>query len=76
MALFTTLALYDVQLERKLRLRGFLWLTGLPCPFCCMTRALCFLLKGHFPQAIQLHTLRPPAALTIASLGVRQTLPG
>ncbi len=75
-ALFTTLALYDAPLEPKFRLCGFLWLTGLPCPFCGMTRALCFLLKGHFSQAIQLHALSPLAAFTIAALGVRQTLPG
>ena len=74
--LFIGFALYDAPVEPKFHLCGFLWLTGLPCPFCGMTRALCVLMKGQFIQAIQLHALSPMAAVTLAALGVRQTLPG
>lgn len=73
--LFAGFALYDAPVEPKFHLCGFLWLTGLPCPFCGMTRALCFLMKGQFAQAIQLHALSPLAAVTLAALGVRQSLP-
>jgi Protein of unknown function (DUF2752) len=73
--LFAGFALYDAPVEPKFHVCGFLWLTGLPCPFCGMTRALCFLMKGQFSQAIQLHALSPVAAVTLAVLGVRQTLP-
>ena len=40
-----------------------------------MTRALCFLFKGKFYQAIQLHALSPVAAVTLVALGAGQTLP-
>ncbi len=73
--LFAGFALYDAPVEPKFHLCGFLWLTGLPCPLCGMTRALCCLFKGQFYQAIQLHALSPVAAVTLAALGVRQTLP-
>ena len=73
--LFASFALYDAPLEPKFHLCGFLWLTGLDCPLCGMTRALCFLMKGQFSQAIQLHALSPLAAVTLAWLGVRSELP-
>ena len=73
--LFTGFALYDAPVEPKFHMCGFLWLTGFPCPLCGMTRALCFLMKGQFYQAIQLHALSPVAAVTVAVLGIRQTLP-
>ena len=73
--LFTGFALYDAPVEPKFHICGFLWLTGLPCPLCGMTRALCFLLKGQFHQAIQLHALSPVAAVTLAALGLNVTLP-
>lgn len=74
--LFTGFALYDAPVEPKFHLCGFLWLTGRPCPLCGMTRALCFLMKGEFSQAIQLHALSPLAAAALAGLGFRQSLPG
>jgi hypothetical protein len=73
--LFAGFALIDAPVEPKFHLCGFLWLTGLPCPLCGMTRALCFLFKGQFYQAIQLHALSPVAAVTLAVLGVRRKLP-
>ena len=74
--LFAGFALYDAPVEPAFHLCGFLWLTGLPCPLCGLTRSLCFLMKGEFYQAIQLHALGPLAAVILAVLGVRQTLPG
>ena len=73
--LFAGFALIDAPVEPKFHCCAFLWLTGLPCPLCGMTRALCFLFKGHFYQAIQLHALSPVAAVTLAALGAGQTLP-
>jgi len=40
---------------------GFLWLTGRPCPFCGMTRALGCLLRGELGSALGLHPLSPLA---------------
>jgi len=74
--LFAGFALYDAPVEPKFHLCGFLWLTGLPCPLCGMTRALCFLMKGQFSLAIQLHALSPLAAVALVALGVRQSHPG
>lgn len=73
--LFAGFALFDAPLTPKFHICGFLWLTGLPCPLCGMTRALCFLFKGHFSQAIQLHALSPVAALTLAALGTGRSIP-
>jgi len=38
---------------------GFRWLTGIPCPFCGMTRALSLLLKGQWNLALRFHPLSP-----------------
>ena len=38
---------------------GYHWLTGRPCPFCGLTRAVFALAKGHWTQAVHLNALSP-----------------
>lgn len=38
---------------------GFHWITGRPCPLCGMTRALSFLAKGEWTEAMRFHPLSP-----------------
>ena len=54
--------------EPHLRLCGFYWLTGLPCPLCGMTRALCALVKGHWSEALHFHALSPLGLAMLLSL--------
>lgn len=58
-------------LRPQISLCGFLWLTGRPCPFCGMTRALSSLLKGDLTLALTFHPLSPLAltALLIMLVG-------
>ena len=67
-AALAALALYNPDLkasgEPTWSVCAFHWLTGLDCPLCGMTRALCFLLKGHVREAIGFHALSP-LALTV-----------
>ena|SRR5688572_3551392 len=55
------LAFLPFPLQPRISLCGFLWLTGRPCPFCGMTRALACLLKGDLSLALNLHPLSPLA---------------
>jgi Protein of unknown function (DUF2752) len=54
--------------EPHVRLCGFYWLTGHPCPLCGMTRALFALAKGHWSEALRFHALSPLGLLMLASL--------
>jgi Protein of unknown function (DUF2752) len=65
------LAFLPLPLHPRVSLCGFLWLTGRPCPFCGLTRALACLLKGDFALALNFHPLSPLAltALLIVFLG-------
>ena len=54
--------------EPRLRLCGFLWLTGRPCPLCGMTRALFALAKGHWLEALRFHALSPLGLTLLLSL--------
>jgi hypothetical protein len=47
---------------------GFHWLTGRPCPFCGLTRAMFAIAKGHMAQAMHFNALSPLAALMLLSL--------
>jgi Protein of unknown function (DUF2752) len=55
------LALLPIPSEPRISFCGFLWLTGRPCPFCGLTRALACLLKGDLTLALSFHPLSPLA---------------
>jgi hypothetical protein len=44
---------------------GFKHLTGLPCPTCGLTRALCFALHGDWAQSLAYHPAGPFLALAL-----------
>lgn len=54
--------------EPRIRLCGFYWLTGRPCPLCGMTRAVFALAKGHWVEAIHFHALSPLGLIMLLSL--------
>jgi hypothetical protein len=47
---------------------GFLWLTGRPCPFCGLTRAMFGLAKGQWAGALRFNALSPLAFAMLLSL--------
>ena len=47
---------------------AFHWLTGRPCPFCGLTRAMFALAKGHVGEALRWHPLSPLAAAMLIAL--------
>ncbi len=57
--LFAGLWWFSVPADPPLRLCGFHWLTGRPCPLCGLTRALFALAKGQFAEAIRFNALSP-----------------
>jgi hypothetical protein len=59
MALFPVLGDCRVPADPAVRLCGFHWLTGRPCPFCGLTRALFALAKGHWREAVHFNALSP-----------------
>jgi len=54
--------------EPALRLCGFHWLTGRPCPLCGLTRAFFALAKGHWAEAVHFHALSPLAFAMVFAL--------
>ncbi len=66
--LFAGLVLVSVPAEPRIRLCGFYWLTGRPCPLCGMTRALFALAKGHWAEAIRFNALSPLGFVMLFSL--------
>jgi len=54
--------------DPPLRLCGFHWLTGLPCPLCGLTRGLFALAKGRFHQAVAFNALSPLGMVMLCSL--------
>ena len=50
---------------------GYHWLTGRPCPFCGLTRALFALAAGHWRNALHLNALTPVAVAMLLTLAVR-----
>jgi hypothetical protein len=59
MALFAALSYCSVPADPAVRLCGFHWLTGRPCPFCGLTRALFALAKGNWREAVHFNLLSP-----------------
>ncbi len=57
--LFGLLWYFDPPAEPRIRLCGFHWLTGHPCPLCGLTRALFALAKGHVGEALRFNALSP-----------------
>lgn len=51
-----------------IQLCGFHWLTGRPCPFCGLTRALFALGKGQWAGALRFNVLSPLAFAMLLSL--------
>jgi hypothetical protein len=66
--LFLLLFLYTPPAEPRIRLCGFLWLTGRPCPLCGLTRALFAIAKGHWSEAIHFNALSPLGFAMLFSL--------
>lgn len=61
-----SLRFYDVPLQPKFTMCGFHWLTGRPCPFCGMTRALSQLAKGCWREAFHFNALSPLVFLVLS----------
>jgi hypothetical protein len=57
--LFTALWYFSVPGNPDVRVCGFYWLTGRPCPLCGLTRALFALAKGHWAEAVHFNALAP-----------------
>jgi hypothetical protein len=68
LALFMALWYFSVPENPTLRLCGFYWLTGRPCPFCGLTRALFALAKGHWLEAVHFNALSPLAFAMLFAL--------
>ncbi|MGO9259070.1 MAG: DUF2752 domain-containing protein [Bryobacteraceae bacterium] len=54
--------------EPRIRLCGFYWLTGRPCPLCGLTRAVFALAKGQWAEAFHFHALSPLGLTMLLSL--------
>jgi uncharacterized protein DUF2752 len=67
-ALFAALWCCSVPSDAALRLCGFHWLTGRPCPLCGLTRALFALAKGHWMEAVHFNALSPLAFAMLFAL--------
>jgi len=62
-ALFGAAALTDPTRPLPFDVCIFHWLTGLPCPTCGMTRAVCHAVHGQWAQSVAWH----PAGLILAA---------
>lgn len=67
-ALFAALWYFSVPAAPAVRLCGFHWLTGRPCPLCGLTRALFALAKGHWGEAVHFNALSPLAFAMVFGL--------
>jgi uncharacterized protein DUF2752 len=67
-AVFVVLWSFTPPSEPHIRLCGFYWLTGRPCPLCGLTRAVFALAKGHWAEAWRFHALSPLGLTMLLSL--------
>ena len=67
-AVLAVLRLVSLSAEPSIRLCGFHWLTGLPCPLCGLTHGVFALAKGHWTEAIQWNALSPLGFAMLFSL--------
>ncbi|HLY18421.1 MAG TPA: DUF2752 domain-containing protein [Bryobacteraceae bacterium] len=66
--LFGVLWYFTVPSEPAVRLCGFHYLTGRPCPFCGLTRAMFALAKGRLGEALRFNALSPLAFAMVFAL--------
>jgi hypothetical protein len=66
-ALLAVLRSFTVPADPHIRLCGFYWLTGRPCPLCGMTRALFALAHGQWTEALHFHALSPLGLILVLS---------
>ena len=64
-------AFWSPAAEPAVRLCGFHWLTGLDCPLCGLTRALCSLMKADWNAAVRFHALSPAVLVFLAASAVQ-----
>jgi hypothetical protein len=76
MPLFAVLWFFSVPAHPAVRLCGFYWLTGRPCPLCGLTRGLFALAKGHWAEAVHFNALTPLAFAMLFALFWNGRLPG
>ncbi len=67
-SLLAFLEYYEPPPKPAFQLCGFHWLTGRPCPFCGLTRAMFALAKGHWNEALGFNALSPLAFAMLAGL--------
>ena len=66
-AILGVFALWSPAAEPELAVCGFRWLTGLDCPLCGLTRALCSLMKADWTAAVRFHALSPAVLIFLAA---------
>lgn len=67
-AVLALLCSFTPPADPRIRLCGFYWLTGRPCPLCGLTRAVFALAKGHWAEALHFHMLSPLGLAMLLSL--------
>ena len=74
--LLALLWVISIPAEPRFQLCGFRWLTGLPCPFCGLTRGVFALAKGHWGEAVHFNALSPVGFVLLFSLFWNGLTPG
>jgi len=66
--IFALLWAISIPAKPIVQLCPFLWLTGIPCPLCGLTRGFFAFAKGHWSEAIHFNALTPLAFAMVFSL--------